>query len=266
MIDALLDLDAQFFEQPPISATILQRRILTMKLKLLSGLLASLALACGGENNNNNNGAAGTADVTSDPINGVTASAAFSFAGGIVSNDLDLDQDGAQDDSTVAFVAIFTDLESFCDDLNASLLSGNSDALANGIGGNAVVVTTVKKVFNSQSDLTDGENFLGDAGDITVNVTFVAADETAVLADTESEDLGSLNLTFDAATTSFSGNFSAILTLDTSGQAAFDVDTDADGAPDATAIDANISGNFEGAQICGGVEGIALLLGLFAGF
>jgi hypothetical protein len=235
--------------------------------KFLTSLLLGLSFACDQDNNNNNNNnnEVGTAEVTSDPINDVQASAAFSFIGGIVTNDLDIDNDGTQDDSTITFVAVLTDSSTFCDDLNTALLTGNNEALGDGLGGNAVLITMVRQVIDAQSDLTNGGNFIGDGDQTDITVGFNAADETTLLVDAQNDGLGSLNLTFDPTNTTFSGNFSSILTLDTSGQQAFDVDTDGDTVNDATAINANISGEFAGAQICGGVEGIALLLGLFAG-
>ena len=44
------------------------------------------------------------------------------------------------------------------------------------------------------------------------------------------------------------------------------IDTDGDGITDATTINATISGSFEDAQLCAGLEGIALLLSIFSGF
>jgi hypothetical protein len=235
-----------------------------MRARAVSSILLTLALGCGGEGGDDLDNGLGTATVQSDPVNGVDASAAiFPFFGGAVSNNVDLDNDGATDDSTAVFLLFLSDRGTLCDEINEGLLSGEQALAETPVGTNVAIIAT-KRLLDSPSDLTAGEAFVGDGGDVDVQVSFSLTDAQAIFAQAEGNNLGVLNLTAFAETT-FDGDFTGALVLDRSGQAAFDVDTDGDLLPDATAIDAQISGSFQGATLCGGLEGLALLISLFAG-
>lgn len=235
-----------------------------MRARIAAMCFSLMTVACGGADGNN----IGAATVESDPVNGVDASgAAFPFFGGAVSNGLDLDQDGQNDDSVAIFIALISDDPDFCNLLNESLLSGEDSDLEDieDQNGTLVLLTATQRVLNSQSNLTLPTSFVGDGIDGQVEIAFTSVVDGVTQAVTSSDNLGSLNVTFNEDGT-MNGDFSGALIFDTSGQADFDVDTDGDGVNDATTINAAISGTFENAQLCGGLEGIALLVSLFAGF
>lgn len=224
-------------------------------------LLFVLTAACGGFLGDK----VGTADVSSDDVNGVNATPAkFAFFSGVASNGLDIDDDGADDDSTAVVFVLLSDRETACDELNEALLTGDSEGIDLGLEGTSVIIAAVKRTLNAESNLLSPESFLGDGGDVTVNIGFSVLEGGVFLAQTSGDELGRLDLTANDDNT-FNGDFSGLMIEDASGQAPFDLDTDGDGVLDATSINASISGSFEKAQLCAGLEGIAFFLSVFAG-
>ena len=190
-------------------------------------------------------------------VRGVEATGVCSAIHGQSATGVDRDGDGVDDGEVAVVVAIAVDRrDAGCAEVIDALSDPPSDAV--------LIVSHAARIGDVSSDFSlfsPGETV--DGADTSASVYEGGA---AVLsARGESDGELRIDAVGDAlGDAPFSGVFETTLRVDTSGAAAFDVDTDDDGAPDATGIETALTTTWVDVPRCAEADAIALSLALRA--
>ncbi len=232
-----------------------------MKRYMFSALLASFALACGGDGDGNGGGTS----VQMDDVNGLNANAANNAIFDILVQPVDADGDGADDADVAQLLVIVSDQADLCAQIEADpdAIEGAADVQAASIlgfrgaalgdGANAYAVE------NLASDTPLLGVILGAVPGSTFVEGIVSVREGGVdkvsasgigLNDFGQAGNATFNITELTAGASLSGTFTTTLAGDQADPATFDTDADGDGTNDFFGINAALTINIDGATFC----------------
>jgi hypothetical protein len=200
--------------------------------------------------------------VETDPVNNETANAAVNAIFGTSAvNNVDSDNDGTPDSSidVVALLAGDLDADALCAAAANPAFPDNVDDIV-AVG---VFVLRLNPGVVTAPGFKAGDEVLSDTADPVAPSAVASAmivrragvDIVNAPDDLENDSLGELTIG-EISAEALSATITDTLLLDISGQALFDVDTNGDNVPDATAINAAVSAELSGAARCANLDNI----------